>query len=144
MTPHKQLFRHNPAEGVWGDCDRTTIACLLDLRPEDVPHWGAGCAGVGPVPDEYLTIRRAWLKERGMFLVSVPLQAEDISAVMAWAAVNHPGINYLVGGTSKSGVNHVVICRDHAVVHDTHPDNVGLVGPSDDGYWWVNFLGRIT
>ena len=38
MTPHKQLNRHRPEEGVFGDCYRTAIACLLDLRPQDVPH----------------------------------------------------------------------------------------------------------
>jgi hypothetical protein len=38
MTPHKQRFRHDPANGIYGDCWRTAIACLLDIQPEEIPH----------------------------------------------------------------------------------------------------------
>jgi hypothetical protein len=37
----KQLFRHKPDEGVFGDCFRTAIACILELDAiptEDVAH----------------------------------------------------------------------------------------------------------
>jgi len=144
MTPHKQRFLHNPTEGIWGDCDRTAIACLLDLSPEDVPHWNDGCEGRGPVNEISALIRREWLAERGLFLVSINLIAASLAEIMEWAVTNHPDIHYLVGGSTDRGVNHVVICRNRDMVHDPHPSGAGLSGPADDGYWWVNFLGRLT
>lgn len=144
MTPHKQRFVHNPAEGSWGDCERTAIACLLDLAPDDVPHWNEGQDGRGPINERSVTIRRAWLAERGLFLVSINLAADSFAEIMEWTALNHPDIHYLVGGSTDRGVNHVVICRNRSMVHDPHTSGDGLTGPSDDGFWWVNFLGKLT
>ena len=46
MTPQKQMFLHDPDNGVWGDCQRTAIACILDRDVEDVPHFfHDGCDG---------------------------------------------------------------------------------------------------
>ena len=42
MTPQTQLNKHDPANGVYGDCGRTVIACLLDLHPSEVPHFWDG------------------------------------------------------------------------------------------------------
>jgi len=40
MRFHKQLItNHNPESGIFGDCQRTAIACLLDKHPSDVPHF---------------------------------------------------------------------------------------------------------
>lgn len=33
MKYNKQLFRHHPEQGIFGDCHRTAIACMLDLEP---------------------------------------------------------------------------------------------------------------
>ena len=135
MTPHKQVFRHRTSLGEWGDCERTAIACLLDLRPEDVPHWNHGVDGRGPMEDHARTIRTRWLAERGLFLVSINLAADSFDQITEWVATNHPGIHYLVGGMAGRAVNHVVICRDRELVHDPHPDGPGgLTGPSDDGF----------
>lgn len=63
---------------------------------------------------------------------------------MEFVTINHPDIHYLVGGGTSRGVNHCIICRNREVIHDPHPDDTFLTGPCDDGYWWVNFLGKIT
>ena len=39
MEFYKQLNEHNPDEGVYGDCYRTAIGCLLNIPPEFVPHF---------------------------------------------------------------------------------------------------------
>lgn len=70
MTPHKQLFRHKPAEGMWGDCARTVIACMLDLEPEAVPHQQYEVAD--GEQDRFLN---EWLATRGLRLVQVPYDA---------------------------------------------------------------------
>lgn len=49
MTPYKQLYGHNPDQGIFGDCFRTALGCLLNLPPEKVPHFYDGC---GPDDDE--------------------------------------------------------------------------------------------
>lgn len=38
MKPVRQLYRHDPANGVYGDCWRACIASVLELPIEDVPH----------------------------------------------------------------------------------------------------------
>lgn len=35
----KQAFLHKPEEGVYGDCYRTCIACLLGIDRDAVPHF---------------------------------------------------------------------------------------------------------
>ena len=62
MTPHKQLIKHDPENGQWGDCGRTAIACLLDLHPSDVPHFWEGPERADRDPE---TECRKWLAERG-------------------------------------------------------------------------------
>ena len=40
MTPHHQLVtEYRNDEGVYGDCGRTVIACLMDMHPSEVPHF---------------------------------------------------------------------------------------------------------
>ena len=53
MTPQNQLHKHDPANGVYGDCGRTAIACLLDLHPS--PHFWNGEKADNPTADEDLT-----------------------------------------------------------------------------------------
>ena len=39
MIEQKQLYRHKPTEGSYGDCWRTCLACILDRNPETIPHY---------------------------------------------------------------------------------------------------------
>lgn len=48
---------------------------------------------------------------------------------------------YLLGGDAGRGTGHTVVGFGGTIVHDPHPDNVGLIGPMDDGYYWVTFFG---
>ena len=61
--------------------------------------------------------------------------------VLTTVGAMNPGLHHLFSGTSKNGTNHVVIARDGAIVHDTALDDAGIVGPTDTGYWLVEFLG---
>lgn len=138
MTPHKQMFRHAPERGEYGDCDRTTIACLLDLRPVEVPHWGH--PDVVP-KDKWNEAKTKWLAAKGYslanFLFGEETGLENI--LMTMKNIN-PGLFYLLSGESATGVNHVVVCLNDKIVHDPSLDNSGIVGPCDDGYFWVQFL----
>lgn len=153
MTPQKQLHRHRPDLGEYGDCLRTCIACLLDLSPEDVPHLHT------PDDVEAATVLDRWLASGGrerlehrpamsperfapLQLVRVPFGGDQpMQAVLDNFGGLNPGLRYMLVGTSRNGVAHVVICRDDAVVWDTSLDDSGIVGPIG-GLYWVLVLAR--
>ena len=135
MIPHKQLFRHDPDSGVYGDCFRTTLACLLDLAPADVPHF---MDGVDSGKDGTEAANK-WLAQRGLTLISIPYQGE-LEQILSTIAQLNPGIHYLLCGKSRTGCNHSVICRGDQIVWDPSLDDAGIVGPADHGIYWVDFL----
>ena len=138
MTPQKQLFLHRPEEGIKGDCWRTALACLLDLEPTEVPHFmslASDREGVNCLTDRFLA-------ERGLRVIAVPFPGETpLQQVLDTVGALNPGFHHLFSGTSRNGSNHVVIARDGQIVHDPAIDDSGIVGPMDDGLWWVEFLG---
>lgn len=135
MIEHKQLFRHRPEDGMFGDCHRTAIACLLDLDPEEVPHFGAVHFDD---PEKFHSAFERWLKARGLRTV---LTAYDCSLedLLASFGSQNPEAYFLLGGRSRSGVGHTVIGCGNRIAWDPHPDDVGIVGPLD-GYYWVNLI----
>lgn len=135
MTPHKQRFRHKPEEGVWGDCHRTAYACLLNLDPEEVPHvFDRAASG-----DEAEAALRQWLAGRGLIQWSLPFQAE-LDAVLSTMGKLNPGVFFILGGRSRNGTNHSVICCGGKIIHDPSLDDAGIVGPCDDGFYWISLL----
>lgn len=131
MTPHKQLFRHNPSEGLYGDCYRAAIACLLDKHPTDVPHV---YSEQGTTGDEGVAQMRSWLARRGLDLVEIPLVGDRDLVLQAWGNLNRDRYALLCGKSSR-GTSHVVIIKGARIVHDTSLDNVGVVAPFDAGYY---------
>lgn len=137
MTPQKQLSRHLPHEGIIGDCWRTTIACLLDLQPCQVPHFCDGERWNDTIAANSAT--RTWLRRRGLDFIEYAM-AGDLTDVLRSVGACNPSLYYLLGGTSRTGVNHSVICRDDCIVWDPSITDAGIVGPMDDGYYWITWL----
>lgn len=141
MTPQKQLHLHRPAEGIYGDCYRTVLACLLDLSPEQVPHFHREMTGW-----ENQTIYREWLAERGLCLIETSwpgtwdLQTDLLDRMHHICGSAH----YMLSGVSPRGFPHIVICRGAEMVWDTHPDNTFIVGPCTDGNYWTSFIGALV
>lgn len=137
MRQHKQAYRHDPAAGIHGDCDRTSIACLLELPRDSVPHFFAD----GATPEQAHALRHAWLQERGLVEFQVhydgALPLSDLLAVMEH---NNPGTEWILQGASKNGTNHCVVCCGGEIVWDPALDDSGIVGPCDDGYWWATVM----
>ena len=52
----------------------------------------------------------------------------------------NPDIYFMLIGKSANGTNHVVICCNHKIVHDPSPVDSGIVGPSNNGNYFVEFL----
>lgn len=140
VTPVKQLFRHEPHKGIYGDCHRAAIACVLDLRPEDVPHFGEH-GDDDPV---------AWTREvneflalHGMTSLAIPFPGDDLKAVLHCVSTVNPGVYYLLTGKSRTGTNHNVVCLDGRIIHDPSLDDAGIIGPCNDGLYWVQFFGSL-
>jgi hypothetical protein len=136
---HKQRFRHDPANGVWGDCYRTALAYLVGAIPEAVPHFYEGGRS-GPEGDILIN---AFLAEHGLGKITFAYEGtiEDLPGLMhVIGTQNNSGVYYLLSGSSKNGCNHVVICRQGKIVWDTSLDDSGIVGPGDAGQFQFEFL----
>ena len=44
----------------------------------------------------------------------------------------NPGLYYILGGNSRHGVGHFVICANDKIVHDPSLDETGIVGEYTD------------
>jgi hypothetical protein len=145
MKVQKQLNRHRPDEGIFGDCHRTAIACVLDMDAKDVPHFMDGkhdCEA-----DASHRAVEAWLNERGLTHINVLFPGET-SFDLVLQSVKNSNPNggphvFILGGRSRNNVNHSVVCCDGEIVCDPSIDSSGIVGPMDDGYWWVTFFGAL-
>lgn len=139
MKFHKQLHRHDPANGVYGDCQRTVLACLLDLKePEAVPHFNHdGC------PDGVFWDRLdGWLRKKGFARWQVYFPGDiALQDVLQTMGRTNPGMYYQLAGKSPRNTQHVVICVGDAILHDPHPDGGGIVAPDDtNGMWNIEVL----
>lgn len=134
MTPLKQANKHDPDNGVWGDCHRTAIAAMLDMPRDDVPHFMDGGApdGVGKAKE--------WLLTQGIVPINMVFNS-PLEEVLQTMGFLNPRVCYILGGQSKTGCNHSVVGRGGAIVCDPSQSDAGIIGPCDDGYYWVTFFG---
>lgn len=138
MRRQKQLFRHDSDNGIWGDCYRTAIACILDLDREEVPHFYDNDAD----GEQGRAATQEWMQARGLYLIEFAVVAnDDLGAALHGISSMNPGLPFLLSGVSANGCNHVVVCLDGEIVHDPAIDNSGIVGPQDDGCYWLMFIG---
>ncbi len=143
MKVQKRLFRHRPEEGIYGDCHRTAIACVLGLDAADVPHFmeGKPAEGIAHAAAEKL------LNARGIAQINVlfPGELSPVAVIKSVGYTNdRAGIVFILGGRSKNGCNHSVVCCDGEIVCDPALDDSGIVGPCDDGFYWVTFFGALV
>ena len=135
MIKRKQLFRHKPEEGIYGDCHRTAIACLMDLEPDEVPHFGEDFMDADKFNrrvDEYLA---------SQFLAQISVIYDcELDVILKHMAGFNPNAYYLLSGTSRTGVNHTVCCLGGEIIWDPALDNSGIIGPCDDGLFWLTFI----
>lgn len=145
MKYHKQLIKHDPENGQYGDCYRTVIACLLDLEPEQVPHICEN--GSIDTDGELKNEMNQWLADNyGLSHIEFPIKGENLQQVLDWTAAYMNSCRYTLLGKSAIGVNHIVIANGSRIEHCTSGN--GIVGPieGDDGeaYYWIGFLVKIS
>jgi len=135
MIKHTQRFRHRPEEGIYGDCHRTCIACLLDLEPEEVPNFGEYYGD----SEAFFKAEAVFLSSKGLVSVQIPYDCTLKDLLNIQGGLN-PNAFYILGGKSQSGVNHSVIGHGGEIYHDPSITQAGIVEPCTDGYYWISFL----
>ncbi|WP_407146278.1 hypothetical protein [Bradyrhizobium sp. ORS 86] len=146
MKPQKQLNRHLPEQGIYGDCHRTAIAIVLDMDAKDVPHFMDASAYEEGSELAHGRIE-AWLNARGFVTISVPFRGQDdLGQILQLIAVANPVSKpvYILRGRSRSGGNHAVVCCDGVIACDPSLDAAGIVGPCNDGHYWLTFFGALV
>ena len=137
MKRHQQLLRHDPDNDQMGDCFRTVIACLLDMRPDQVPHFMADSKT--EMPEVWCDVDR-WLLEHGYRFVDFPMQTNDLGGWLKQMQAAWPDLRWILSGGSPRGTDHCVIIEGGRITHDPHPDGGGIVEPDSTGHFWMGFL----
>ncbi len=143
MQYHKQLNIHDPENGVYGDCGRTVIACLLNMKPEEVPHFYDGVAeGNQEATNTALASMVSWLEAQGFAYSTIPFIGYylSVSEMLAYAGSVFPIGYYILLGMSANSHNHVVVCKGDKIIHDPAIDNSGIIGPANDGHYWIELI----
>jgi hypothetical protein len=141
MRPQKQHLRHNPP-AAYGDCFRTAIAIVLDMDAADVPHFMDG----GVSGEDGAEAAETWLNARSLTAINIvadgsrPLQGV-LDSIAGTNLRNVPV--FLLTGKSRNGCAHVVVACNGDIVCDPSLDNSGIVGPCDDGFYWLTFFGAL-
>lgn len=125
MKPQKQKFSHIPEAGVYGDCHRTALACLLDMDRDDVPHLlHDNCDG-----PEFCRRETEFLNSVGYHKAVTCFASDSLEQVLNTQRVMNPGVYYLLGGQTERGTDHTVICCGGEMVWDPDHSNSFVCGP---------------
>lgn len=141
MKKFKQLYRHNPPE-TYGDCYRTVLGCLLDMPPEQVPHFYDGI----DKNDDATAANKAiiyWLSQQGHALVQFGFEC-SVAGVQKFMKISNPNIYYIITGRSVTGNNHCCIGLNGEIEWDPAPENKGLVGTNSNGQVIIEVLVPIS
>lgn len=138
---YKQCNIHRPGEGVYGDCVRTVIACLLDKNPLDVPHFYHGVDTQDDADKAWLKMI-TWLNGEGYSLFTTAYYGEGIEPAGIMQSVNalNPGVRFILWGQGRGGTDHVVICRNGKIEHDPSFLDTGIVRPQSDGNYLLSII----
>lgn len=130
---------HDSPPGTVGDCQRACLASILEMETADVPHFFDYPMSEGG--EKGLKAQSEWLQQRDLAYIEIPVHGETVADALHWISAYTGDAHYMLVGKSRSGFMHVVVCRYDQVVHDpTYGKPQGIVGPDENGYWWVGFL----
>ena len=147
MRRQKQLIQHDPDNGLYGDCYRTAIACILDLPAEDVPHFLKRDSTAESQDD----VAADWLQKHWKLtpVVISYLPNDDNDSVLEYLGKwSQRGSPFIITGQGSRGFNHCVVGYNGEIYCDPYTgdrgDRTSLELPSmcEDGkrYWVVEYL----
>ena len=133
----KQKYKHDPDSGVYGDCHRTCVAIVIGVDRDEVPHFGEN--GI----EGFKSKEREYYKDNEIVEIQMIYDGElDLMRVLKFVENMNPGQCFILGGMSRTGVNHSVVCQNGEIFCDPSIDDSGIIGPMSDGHYWVTFLLR--
>lgn len=118
MTPvfQRQYPRSDDEQlppGQYGDCFRAGLASLLDLRLEDVPHFGELAKGEG---EPFWRLINQWMAQRGQAIILVNGMDFRHPAREGMAPVFH-----LILAFCTDGEGHTLVGLNGKIVFDPNP-----------------------
>jgi hypothetical protein len=124
MIPVDMLVKHDPQNGVWGDCTRACVASIFELPADQVPHF---CNGGEEPPDAEGVLPwerrlRAWLRDRGFTVMHFRIDSHELDFDPRVTAFHH-----VRGGRTPRGTNHDTVWFGRNMVHDPHPSRIGIL-----------------
>ena len=101
-----------------GTCWRDAIGCILELRPEKIPHF------VKEYGDNYMDATRLWLRENfGKGLVFIPTREfMETGKMRNNGPIGPMGYSIGVLDMVSAPTNHVVICYNGGILWDNGED----------------------
>lgn len=122
-----QSLKHDPKNGVWGNCHSACLASLLELTEEEVPHFYHNSQPAGTKSgDQCRDEVNEWLAQRNLY-EAVFNYTSPLEEVQNYMEVMNPGVYYILGGMSTNNSGHSIICRDGKVVHN--PSTADIIAP---------------
>ena len=126
MIFQEQLVPHDPANGLYGDCFRATLASLLGKTTAEVPHFFIDNPSGGVFNrrvSDYLVLE-------GYAFISIP--AWDIKEWKKNTCFPLPLYHEICDYSPRfPDTFHSVVGCDGIVVHDPHPTKLGLPNVTD-------------
>lgn len=138
MQFHKAIEEHNPPHSI-GDCLRTVLGCMVNVKPEHVPHFAKLHYNDLDDSDAMTDRIQGWLEIYGYHMVCMNF-GDPGSPQEAMDRFGGDKLIWSLGGMSKNGVPHVVICHNHKILWDPSPMDSGIVGPMADGTYQIIIL----
>ena len=133
MVKHRNLIKHDPENGQYGDCHRACFATILGLEPENIPHFYGN-------PDEDGQAKiNSFLRDLGLGESTTYFQGETtVEQILEVTKQHSPGVPLILGGWSRTGCNHSVVIIDGEIYND--PTEAGIIGPLSNGFYAVTAL----
>lgn len=125
MIPVDMIVKHDPTNGVYGDCFRCCVASILELPAECVPHFMEKGEASGPT--WYSDLNRWLFKYIGGYYLEIQSETENWLDWQAYTEANFTPYYILSGRSIRD--NHSVVAHAGKIVHDPHIARSGLVGP---------------
>jgi hypothetical protein len=137
MTPVVCQTKHDPEAGTYGDCMRACVASIMDMTPDQVPHFIHD--GRADLANDRI---RDFLAEHGFAPFVINCGDEDTYAdILEYMGNQNPNAHYMLFGRTAHE-DHVVVCRGGALAHDPAWYWSPLIGPGSSGVWAIMVIAR--
>lgn len=139
MIKYDQLIqKHDPDKDRIGDCFRTSIACILEIKPAKVPHFVSNRYGT----DDFNLVNivndvNKWLIKEGLFLQYMEFYKSTLHYDLS-----HFGHHVITAPSPRGNFHHCVVGFAGEFIHDPHKSRAG-VDQSDDETVYGFFINRM-